>query len=87
MSNRNNCLTRGGLCQLLENEAKDYRKGCKASLLRNTHMHECSKKNIGKADPALIDAILVDFINHVAVGQCLDLALHTFHLKEEKNEG
>jgi len=67
-------VTKKDLMDLLEREAKLYRKeGVEDSLLRNRHMHGFR----GIFDPELADAVLVDFINHVGGGQGLDLGLYT----------
>jgi hypothetical protein len=77
-----NPMTRGELCKLLEKEAKKYiGDGVAASLKRNKHMHEWRQKKIPEH---LIDALLVDFINHVAAGQGLDYALYTKDLKMKR---
>ena len=75
-------MTKGQLCQLLENEAKLYLKDIQASIKRNGHMFSFK----GKVDKKQALAILVDYINNVACGQGLDLGLLEKHLIEKKND-
>lgn len=77
-------MTRGELLKLLEIEAKGYRKNALASIARNKHMNDLSPEDLEslkKLDQPflqrVIDALLVDFINYFAVGQCIDLGLYT----------
>ena len=49
-------------------------------------MNDLSLKDISKLkrtaiNSKVIDALLVDFINSVGIGQCLDYGLYTKHLK------
>jgi len=80
-------MTRGELLQLLTKEAKRYRRTALSSIERNKHMNNVSRRDLLylKKNPQLtrrmIDALLVDFINTVGVGQCIDYALYTKHLK------
>jgi hypothetical protein len=80
MSSDGTIKTKKDLMDLLEREAKLYRKeGIEASLRRNEHMH----KFRGKFHAKLADAILVDFINSVASGQGLDLGLYTHDITDD----
>lgn len=80
-------MTRGKLLNLLTKEAKRYRRQALASIERNGHMNDLSQKDLMrlKRDRQLtqrvIDALLVDFINIVGVGQCLDYGLYTKNIK------
>ena len=82
-------MTRGELLKLLEKEAKEYRLGALSSIERSRHMNNLSARDFSKLkkDQRLIqktiDALLVDFINTVAGGQCLDYGLYTKHLKSK----
>lgn len=80
-------MTRGELLNLLTKEAKRYRRQAIASIERNGHMNDLSRKDIIrlKKDRQLtqrvLDALLVDFINAVGVGQCIDYGLCTKDVK------
>jgi|SRR3989344_4391494 len=80
-------MTRGEFLNLLTKEAKKYRSESLASIERNRHMNDISSKDFRrlkrdrKLTQKMIDALLVDFINTVGVGQCIDYALYTKHLK------
>jgi len=74
-----NTMTAGCYCNMLTNFAKDYVKIAEKSVIRNNHMNNYTKKEI---DQDLIDAIIVDFINYVGGGMCMDYGLYTRHLSE-----
>lgn len=80
-------MTRGELLNYLTEEAKRYRKDALSSIQRNGHMHRLFQKDIAELckDPErlqrFVDALLVDFINYVGTGQCLDYGLHTKHIE------
>jgi hypothetical protein len=79
-------ITRGELLNFLTKEAKRYRTTALKSLKRNRHMNTLSKKDLLKlrnlhSIQEFIDAILVDFINSVGVGQGIDYALYTENLE------
>ncbi len=82
-------MTKKDLLNLLEKEAKEYRKGALHSVKRNVRMNNLTAadlKKIGKEMKfckRLADALLVDFINYVAAGQDVDLGLYTKHLKKK----
>lgn len=63
------------LLNLLIQEAKDYRKKCKDSILKNKHMNNLKEEPILSQDT--IDAILTDFINNIASKNNVDLALYS----------
>jgi len=80
MSSDGTIRTKKDLMDLLEREAKLYRKkGIEACLLRNRGSHHFR----GGFDSTLADAVLVNFINEVALGQGLDLGLRVHHLDED----
>ena len=68
-------------------KAKEYRKKALVSIKRNNRMNNLTTadfKKIGtETCQRLADAVLVDFINYVAVGQGIDLGLYTKHLKKK----
>lgn len=70
-------MTRGELCQMLEKVAISYRLDCKNSIVRSSHMNKYNGEEIQQET---IDAILVDFINKVALFQGIDLGLYTFDI-------
>ena len=80
-------MIRGELLNLLAEEAKQYSHKALLSIERNKHMNNLSQKDLQrlkrnqKLIQRLIDALLVDFINFVGTGQCIDYALYTKHLK------
>lgn len=65
-------MTRGALLELLTHSAKEFRK-CESLIYKNEHLTGINKENMPKAFQ--IDGVLVAFINYVAIGQCVDLAL------------
>lgn len=83
-------LTRGDLLKLLEKEAKDYREKALDSVRRNCHMNGLTEADIVEVrkNPELFrrfaEAVLVDFVNWVGVGQGLDYGLKTSHLKPKR---
>jgi len=82
-------MTRGELLNLLEKEAKQYRLQALASIKRNKHMNNLSRKDLAQLKnnqqltQRMIDAVLVDFINAIGISQCLDYGLYTKHLESE----
>ena len=76
-------MTRGELLNLLTSDARKYRDGALASVERNIHMNDLASRDLQRLKrnrqliQRLIDALLVDFINMVGVGQCVDCALYT----------
>lgn len=61
------------LLNFLTREAKEYRKDCANSILRNKHMNQAKEQ----PSQDTVDAILTDFINRIASRQNVDLALYT----------
>ena len=84
-------MTRGELLNLLTTEAQEYREEALLSVERSRHMNNLSPKDISRLKKEqrltqrLIDALLVDFINRVGAGQCLDYGLYTEHLKSKSD--
>lgn len=72
------------LLKLLEDTARDYRKECILSIIRNKHMNDLEVKDGIRIKQRHIDAILVDFINKVASEQGVDYGLHTSDLVKER---
>ena len=70
-------MTRGELLEFLTQQAKEFRKD-KTSISRNSHLTNI-KKQPGQY---LIDGVLIAFINHVGVSQCIDYALNVKDLNE-----
>ncbi len=81
-------MTRGEFLNALTEEAKKYRKKSLSSIAQNGHMNDLSMKDISKLNKdkkftqRVVDALLVDFINFVGVGQGIDYALYTEHLDD-----
>ena len=60
--------------------AKDYRKEATSSLERNRHMNEIERGEM--VQQRHIDAVLVDFINFIAMKNGVDHAIYTKDLKQ-----
>ena len=76
-------MTKRELLEYLERTAKEYRLGCRESLIRNSHMNDLGGEC--DVDQKIVDAILVDFINKVGVDQWVDYGLYTKDFREERN--
>ena len=76
-------MTKLELLEYLERTAKEYRLGCRESLIRNGHMNDLGGEC--DVDQKVVDAILVDFINKVGVDQWVDYGLYTKDLREKRN--
>jgi hypothetical protein len=63
-------MTRGELLDFLTRQAKEFRND-KTSISRNYHLTDIKEQ----PEQHLIDGILVAFINHIGVSQCIDYAL------------
>lgn len=80
-------MTRLELLDFLVKEAKLYRKKSFKSIRRSNHMNNLSQKDFSRLkknrllNQKIIDALLVDFINFIGAGQCLDYGLYTKDLK------
>jgi hypothetical protein len=80
-------MTRGEFLKFLTEEAKKYHTEALWSIERSRHMNGLSRRDfIGlkknrQLTQRLIDALLVDFINMIGVGQCVDYGLYTKDLK------
>ena len=68
------------LNQLTEN-AKEYKLIAKDSVKRNKHMNQ-GIDDFDIIHQAVIDAILVDFINHIGVKSGIDYALYISDLNK-----
>ena len=64
--------TRAARLKYILEAAQDYRKCASLSIPRNDHLTSIPFT----LEQKLIDAVLTDFINHVAAHQGVDLALH-----------
>jgi hypothetical protein len=72
-------MTKLQLLEYLERIAKEYRTGCRDSLIRNSHMNDL--KGECEVDQKVVDAILVDFVNMIGVDQGVDYGLYTRDIK------
>lgn len=63
-------MTRGELLEFLTKEAKEFRND-KTSISRNYHLTGIKEQ----PEQHLIDGVLVAFINHIGISQCIDYAL------------
>ena len=63
-------MTRGELLEFLTKEAKEFRND-KTSISRNYHLTDIKEQ----PEQHLIDGVLVAFINHIGINQCIDYAL------------
>lgn len=72
-------MTKIELLEYLTKIAKEYRMGCTTSVARNQHMNET--KGECNVEQNIVDAILVDFINHIGVDQCVDYGLYSKDLR------
>ena len=61
------------LLEILDRFAEDYRKDAIDSIKRNNHINEVTKQ-LNQKD---IDAVLVGFINYIAMNHGVDYALRT----------
>lgn len=78
---RDALISRGDLCKMLEREIKKYKLfGVAQSIKRNKHMNKFKGSGVPENT---IDAILVDFVNFIAVGQGIDLGLKTTDIKND----
>jgi len=75
-------MTRGEFLNRIVDDAKEYCPGALKSVLRNCRMSNINENDICSQE--FVEALLVDFINFIAKGQCIDLGLYTKHLHEPK---
>ncbi|PPL04956.1 hypothetical protein [Parapedobacter indicus] len=68
-------MTKAQLLEYLTERAASYRKGCEASIKPNAHMNDVVPADA--IEQRVIDAILVDFVNHIGMHQGIDYALYT----------
>jgi hypothetical protein len=78
----NKMFTNGDLIDLLDNSAKRYITGSKASVIRNKHMNNLKKSD--KIDQDVIDAVVVDFINFVGGERGIDVGMYVSDLRGER---
>jgi hypothetical protein len=67
------------MLELTKGYADKYRAEAQHSLKRNNHMNEIEEGEV--VQQRHIDAVLVDFINHIGVKHGIDYALYTKDLK------
>ena len=72
-------MNRIELLDSLRKFAIDYRLGCEKSINCNKHMNELD--GTCEVDQLLVDAILTDYINFIAVGYCVDYGMYTTDLE------
>lgn len=65
-------FTKGDLMKLLKTEARSYKLIANDSLRRNFHMNNSVMEERKNISQEIVDALLVDFINYVGVGQGMD---------------
>lgn len=81
------------LITYLERMACDYHQQALESVERNSHMNDLTEKDLRqlkKNQPQaqrLIDAVLIDFINVIAINQGGDWSLRVEHLKSLMKTG
>ena len=63
-------MTRGELLDFLTQQAKEFRND-KTSISRDYHLTNIKEQ----PEQHLIDGVLVAFINHIGISQCIDYAL------------
>ena len=63
-------MTRGELLDFLTQQAKEFRND-KTSISRNYYLTGIKEQ----PEQHLIDGVLVAFINHIGISQCIDCAL------------
>ena len=69
------------MLELTKKYADGYSKESKTSLVRNNHMNEILESQ--QIEQKVIDAVLVDFINYIAVKHGIDYAIYTSDLRKE----
>lgn len=74
-------MTKVELLEMLMSCAKRYAKGGIQSVSRNMHMNQSAEFETPLTQQHL-DAVVVDFVNYVALMQGVDLALYTSDLQE-----
>jgi hypothetical protein len=73
-------MTNGQLVEAIVKHAKAYVKdGVMQSVKRNSHMNDYSGEKISKSTT---DAIVVDFVNFIALQYGIDLAMYTSDLRK-----
>jgi hypothetical protein len=73
-------MTNGELIKFLESLAEEYRRDAVASINRNSHSNELM--GACKLTQHEVDAVLVNFINFVAMKRGMDWGLYTKDLRK-----
>ena len=73
-------MTRGEFLDYLTKQAKEFRKDTNA-INRNEHLTGIGTDDVPTARQ--IDGVLVAFINHIGISQCIDYALSYKDLDKE----
>jgi hypothetical protein len=74
-------VNKGELLDMLAAAAAEYSPGANASVRRNRHMNKYRGPAV---DQAFVDAVLVDFLNHVGHGQGMDFGMYTADLARRR---
>ena len=83
-------MTTGEFLNSLEGSARKYRSKAIMSLLRNASMYELSKKDCSEVErnrrrfQRFLDAVLVDFINHLALERGGDRGEKPEHIRKKR---
>jgi len=70
-------MTKQAFLEMITRNAKEYRLKCKDSLKRNSHIHALSDFEKATIQQPMVDAVLADFVNFVAMRQGVDWGLYT----------
>lgn len=71
----NSCPNRGDVMRRFCDDAIRYASDIPKSVIRNRHMNNLRANSVIDRDVA--DAVIVDFLNYVAAGMCMDYGLYT----------
>ena len=74
-------MTNGDFFELVMKHGKAYIKDAQESIVRNNHMNEIEDGE--QVQQRHIDAVLVDFINHIGNKMCMDMGIYTEDLNKE----
>jgi len=77
-------VTKGDLFDMLTKCASEYAPKAAESIHRNSHMNDVPIDL--SLDQRVIDAVIVDYLNHIGVRQGIDLALYTKDLASTRAE-
>lgn len=75
-------MNRADLLNMLTNYAKRYRNHANESIQRNKHMNDIELDEV--IQQRIIDTVLTDFINEIAMNQGVDYALYASDLTTPK---